>query len=383
MPTVPSSRKAATAAVNSLRSLLESYNHIVQEIDQRNDFGEDLYVTFTDGDQVTGDVIKVQVKGGVSWRRAGGGYGVPVGHHAATWADGNIPVICVVHDPETDNLYWANATRELLAARRKRKLLKTVPIEAVDVLSKETMADFVADNRLYVSRYRGNQAMRSQLGEMAGVEFDPSDIVMHFVNSFGEDLIFWQRRGEGYATLLHSDLGWAPEYVGPEMIQIDAFAEYPELGTVPTVGEVVLDMAEALWLTACFSATSWAREPAPDLGHANIRVEVLDRWVERQVLSRIEAEPDVLARSAEILHTSIPSDPTLVEELRDLESEEELLEEVSEVSRESWWDMSPEAQRLAAIYLIERIVVGEPSLPLEQQIQITWRVPVVDRAGVG
>ncbi|WP_146060389.1 hypothetical protein [Amycolatopsis sp. CA-128772] len=28
------------------------------------------------------------------------------------------------------------------------------------------------------------------------------------VNFVAEDLIFWQRPGEGFATLLHSDLGW-------------------------------------------------------------------------------------------------------------------------------------------------------------------------------
>jgi hypothetical protein len=54
-----------------LRTLLERHNH-----------------TFTEDGEVTGDLVKIQVKGGRSWRRAG--------DHGSTWADGNIPVLCVV-----------------------------------------------------------------------------------------------------------------------------------------------------------------------------------------------------------------------------------------------------------------------------------------------
>ncbi|MEV1318754.1 DUF4365 domain-containing protein [Micromonospora arborensis] len=377
MPTIPSSRKAAAAAVNALRALLESHDHIVEEIDQRNDFGEDLYVTFSENRQVAGDVIKVQVKGGVSWRRAGG-YGVPVGHHATTWADGNIPVICVVHDPDTAGLYWANATQQLLDARRQRQLLKTVFVREEDLLSEASIDDFVAESRRYASRYRGNQAMRTQLGEMAGVEFEASDIVMHFVNYYGEDLIFWQRRSEGYATLLHSDLDWVPEYVGPEMLRFETFADQPGIGTVPIIGEVILNQAEALWLTACFAATSWAREPAPDKEHANIRAEVADDWVTRQILRRLDVEPDLLARSADVLHASPVPDLARAQEILELEEDEDVAEEAMEASRECWWDMSFEAQRLAVIYLIDRVVIGAPTLPLDEQIKIIWRVPLGD-----
>ena len=60
------SRKAERAAVNALRGLLDRHGHIVQDIHGENDFGEDLFVTFTENGHVTGDVIKIQVKGGRS-----------------------------------------------------------------------------------------------------------------------------------------------------------------------------------------------------------------------------------------------------------------------------------------------------------------------------
>ena len=66
MPKVHESRKAERAAVNALRGLLDRHGHIVQDIHGENDFGEDLFVTFTENGHVTGDVIKIQVKGGRS-----------------------------------------------------------------------------------------------------------------------------------------------------------------------------------------------------------------------------------------------------------------------------------------------------------------------------
>ncbi|MGW6896281.1 DUF4365 domain-containing protein [Streptomyces sp. NPDC054919] len=256
--------------MNALRSLLEQHDHIVQEIDGQNDFGEDLHVTFTEDGRFTGDVIKIQVKGGKSSRRASG-YGVRVAHHSVTWANGNVPVFCVVHDPETNGLYWANATSQLLRARRERAVLRTVAISATALLDHETLADFVSSARNYLGRYRGNHAIRAQLGEMAGVEFSASDDVLHFVNDCFEDLIFWQRRGEGFATLLHSDLDWEPRRITPDMLRFGALTselkgdELPEplrgLAGVPTIGDVILDIAEAMWLGACFSATEWSRRP--------------------------------------------------------------------------------------------------------------------------
>ncbi|WP_346047929.1 DUF4365 domain-containing protein [Actinomadura chokoriensis] len=210
----------ARAAVNALRALLERHDHIVHEVDGQNDFGEDLHVEFTADGKRTGDLVKVQIKGGRSWRRKDG-YSVPVGHHGESWADGNVPVLCIVHDPDTESLYWANATEQLLSARRQRRVLKNIMIDEARVLDDRTVAAFVLATRHYLSRYRGNQALRARIGEMAGVDFEASDIVLHFVNEHGEDLVFWQRQGEGYATLLHSDLDWRPEFIGPETLHFD------------------------------------------------------------------------------------------------------------------------------------------------------------------
>ncbi|OKJ65178.1 hypothetical protein AMK27_05015 [Streptomyces sp. CB02009] len=130
----------------------------------------------------------------------------------------------------------------------------------------------MASARSYLGRYRGNHAIRTQLGEMADVEFGPADDVLHFVNDCFEDLIFWQRRGEEFATLLRSDLDWEPRRITPDMLRFGALAsefdgeELPEslrgLAGAPSIGDVILDIAEAMWLGACFSTTEWSRRPS-------------------------------------------------------------------------------------------------------------------------
>jgi hypothetical protein len=350
--------------VNALRSLLERHDHIVQEVDGQNDFGDDLYVTFTELGQVTADMIRVQVKGGSSWRTASG-YAVPVGHHGEAWRNGNVPVYCVIYDPQRGSLYWANATQELISARHERRALKTVAVSAGNILDDNNLPDFVLQARHYVGRYRGGRAIRSQLSEMSGVEFGSSDAVLHFVSSHEEHLIFWQRPGEGYATLLHGDLDWIPRYVGPEMLRFDGLPNH--LGT-PTVADIILNRGEGMWLAACFHATEWMRQPSPDLPRPGTRSEVRDSYVTRRIRDRLWLEPDALTRSVAELRAKPEADPELFAAL-DATADDVL----DETLTASWEQMLPTARRLATRCLVRQVVEGAPILPLDEQFQIVWR----------
>jgi uncharacterized protein DUF4365 len=369
LPKVPDARRPSRAAVNALRTLLERHNHIVQEVDGQNDFGEDQHVTFTEDGEVTGDLVKIQVKGGRSWRRADG-YAVPIGDHGGTWADGNIPVLCVVHDPDTDGLYWANATKQLLAARRSGEVPKTITISPDQELDDKSMADFVAEVRSYLSRYRGNRIIQAQLGEMAGVEFGPSDIVQHHVNVHGEDLIFWQRWGEGFATLLHSDLDWHPEHIGPEH-----FHPAGRPGLLPgtsVVRDTILSTAEAHWLAACFDAAQWARKPAVDDPPLHTNIDARDNYVARRVEHHLRIEPDALPRSIQELRTETATDHDLATIATELESDAKAY---AEALSKPWREMSDKARRLVTFYLVKEVRVGSPALPIDEQFRIIWRCP--------
>ncbi|WP_209621410.1 DUF4365 domain-containing protein [Saccharothrix coeruleofusca] len=366
---MPDARRPSRAAVNALRTLLERHNHIVQEVDGQNDFGEDQHVTFTEDGEVTGDLVKIQVKGGRSWRRADG-YAVPIGDHGSTWADGNLPVLCVVHDPDTDGLYWANATKQLLSARRNGEVLNAITISPDQKLDDESIADFVAEVRRYLSRYRGSRIIQARLGEKAGVEFSPSDIVRHHVNVYGEDLIFWQRRGEGFATLLHSDLDWQPVHIGPEHLHPDGRSGV--FSGVPIVADIILHMAEAQWLAACFDATERARKPAVDDPPLRTNIDARDNYVAKRVERRLWIQLDALPRSIQALHAETATDHDLAAIAAELESDAEVCAEA--LSR-TWPEMSDKARRLVTFYLVKDVHVGSAALPIDEQFRIVWRCP--------
>ncbi|MFJ5633899.1 DUF4365 domain-containing protein [Streptomyces goshikiensis] len=402
MPKIPKGRRVGQAAVNAVRTLLEEHDHIVQEISGQNDFGEDLYVTFTEDGAVTSDTIKVQVKGGESWRR-GNGYAVPVDRHGDTWAEGNIPVYCVVYDPDAKDLYWANATQQL---RRCGPLNppRFIGISPNAVLDDTTMGSFVAQARRYVGRYRGRQAFLTHLGEMTGTEFDPADHVLHFVNGDDDDLIFWKRPGDAVATLLLSAQEWEPTWVTLESLMRSELSmpeerngrEIPDLD-LWTAEDLGLNQSEIMWVAACFTSTRQADQgPEDALGepidcegclsctgqepaeHGRIGADVLHEYVLGCILDRIEAEPDLMQRSILAMREEPDLEADIVAELGSLETEPRVVRQVNRLSRatvETAEDIDPDSFRLAILYLIHRIYVGGPSLPLEEQVRIVWRVP--------
>ncbi|NJP91885.1 DUF4365 domain-containing protein [Nonomuraea sp. FMUSA5-5] len=396
MPRIPKGRRVGQAAVNALRTLFEEHDHIVQEISGQNDFGEDLYVTFTHDGRVTSDTIKVQVKGGDSWRR-GNGYAVPVGRHVDTWANGNIPVYCVVYDPDAKRLHWANGTQQL---RQSGSLHppRFIGVSPNAVLDGSTMASFVAQARRYVGRYRGRQAVLTHLGEMSGVEFDPGDHVLHFVNGDDEDLIFWKRPGDTVATLLLSTQGWEPVLVSLEsLLRSQRVVSEDERDSASAADglwaaeDLELSQSEVMWAISCFISTEQADEgPEDDLAecegcpsctgeeHADIAADVLHEYVLARVLDRIEAEPDLMQRSILAMREEGELDPDIVAELGPLESDPSIVSQVNKLSRATVTtmdDIEPKALRLAILYLIHRIYVGGPSLSPDQQIRILWRIP--------
>ncbi|MEU6848488.1 DUF4365 domain-containing protein [Actinacidiphila alni] len=403
MPKIPKSRRIGQAAVNAVRTLLEEHDHIVQEISGQNDFGEDFYVTFVEGDRVTSDVIKLQVKGGDKWRRANG-YAVPVSHHGDTWADGNIPVYCVVYDPDSKRLFWANATEQLRRSGPFNRP-KVIGVSPNAVLTGATMDAFVAQARRYVGRYRGRQAVLTHLGEMSGVEFAPTDHVLHFVNAYDEDLVFWKSPGDRLATLLHSALDWEPHLVSltslmrsemppPDVVAADeAAARLWNDDDLSSAEDLELTRPEIMWVASCFMSTRQADEESEavlgsdecegcpsctgeePVEHANIAADVLHQYVIARIVARFEAEPDLLQRSISAMREEAELEPEFVAELGPLEADPRTVRQVTKLSRSTMKDLGPEAFRLAVIYLIHRIYIGGPSLPLDEQVRIIWRIP--------
>jgi hypothetical protein len=100
------------------------------------------------------------------------------------------------------------------------------------------------------------------LSSMSGSPIGDQDYVGFFVNQHGEQLVFVQRPGEKNAVLLHSDLGWQPEVVSPDVYRfgVEGARASSAFARVPVVGNVILNQSEALWLAACFEASAWLRD---------------------------------------------------------------------------------------------------------------------------
>ncbi|MEV4224857.1 hypothetical protein [Nonomuraea sp. NPDC049725] len=95
-----------------------------------------------------------------------------------------------------------------------------------------------------------------------------------------------------------------------------------------------------------------------------------------QILRRLRAEPNLLARSIKAFHSDDSLDEEEREEILRAESDPSLMREVMTLSPESWLEVSEEAHLLVFTYLVkEGRTVGRPGLPPEQRFLITWRVP--------
>jgi hypothetical protein len=290
MAKVNSNRSTERRAVRAVTGLFEDHSHIVQAISGENDFGEDLYVRFVKDQVVTGTTIAVQVKGGASYKAAGG-YRVPVGDHHKSWAGPNVPVFCIVQDSLSGELFWANATQQLRSARRAGRRLRSIVVPAAARLDDATIVDFVRETEEFMA---DASTVRNSLARMSGAHIDSSDYVAYFRNVHGEHLIFQQPMGRDSATLYHSDLDWSPKILTEQMVNPDHLVGALGAGTIaelaakfgiedpteeltqkgvrsvrdlvewlPAVGDVILDEHERQWVRTCFDASVWWREAPP------------------------------------------------------------------------------------------------------------------------
>lgn len=124
-------------AINATRAFFESCKCVFQEVDFGNDYGKDVYVDFTDNEELTGVCVALQIKGGQSYRRTGG-YGIPLDDdQASVWRQSTIPIAGIVYDPDDRQLRWCNIsaylhdTHELTTAY--------VPVDRANVLTRETL----------------------------------------------------------------------------------------------------------------------------------------------------------------------------------------------------------------------------------------------------
>lgn len=97
--------------INAVRTLLERHNLVVDEVDGRSDYGRDLNVDVTREGEVTGGIVGVQVKGGISFFRHGRWVIPATPTDWGYWRSSTVPIIGMVHDPGTGIIRWINLSQ--------------------------------------------------------------------------------------------------------------------------------------------------------------------------------------------------------------------------------------------------------------------------------
>jgi hypothetical protein len=92
------------------QTLLEGRGLVVAEVDGRSDYGRDLMVDITEGNEITGAVIGVQVKGDRRFVCAGDWELLASPKDLRYWAESSVPVVGVIWDSDSGELRWKNLT---------------------------------------------------------------------------------------------------------------------------------------------------------------------------------------------------------------------------------------------------------------------------------
>ncbi|MBS1629385.1 MAG: DUF4365 domain-containing protein [Bacteroidetes bacterium] len=129
--------------VNYIRSLVESANCIVTEIDTRDDLGIDCYIDFTINDFATGFTISAQIKSGKSFKDSRG-YKIVAGRdHLDRWANHTLQVAGLVYDPDKKCAFWISISDYLRDhPEAVTKASHTIRLSNTNVLNEHTFESF-------------------------------------------------------------------------------------------------------------------------------------------------------------------------------------------------------------------------------------------------
>lgn len=96
-----------------IQNLVRKHNCIYQEVELKNDQGNDCYIEFITNEVATSFCVFAQIKSGKSYRDKSG-YKILTDHnHLAYWANHTNPVAGIVYDELKQEAYWVNISKYL------------------------------------------------------------------------------------------------------------------------------------------------------------------------------------------------------------------------------------------------------------------------------
>ena len=111
------SAKVASAGVTHTQMAIEDDLGWLFRLQPTEDYGIDAQVEIVDGQDVSGKLLALQIKGGTSWFKEPGVNGWwfrPDVEHVQYWTKHSLPVVVVLYDPGTGRCHWQHISRETL-----------------------------------------------------------------------------------------------------------------------------------------------------------------------------------------------------------------------------------------------------------------------------
>lgn len=137
------SKGTSSEGFHYVGGIVTGANCIIQEVDEKNDQGNDAYIEFISNEVTTSLFAWVQIKSGTSHRRSGG-YSIPADRqHFEYWNNWPVPVVGIVYDPKKNLAVWINISEYL---RSHSDAIENGPysirIPAENIFSVETFEEF-------------------------------------------------------------------------------------------------------------------------------------------------------------------------------------------------------------------------------------------------
>ena len=108
MRRTPSARVASAAVTHTRMAVEDELDWLFRE-QPTEDYGIDAHAEVVDEGDVTGKLLAIQIKGGLSWFKEpgpGGWWFRPNADHVRYWTNHSLPVMVVLYHPESERCYW-------------------------------------------------------------------------------------------------------------------------------------------------------------------------------------------------------------------------------------------------------------------------------------
>ncbi len=139
MPKYLSKNSTTKIGVNYVRSIVEKFNCIFQQIDTSNDIGIDAIMEIIKDEKPTCSFVAVQIKSGNSYyRKTGNLCKIPIKDHRSYWSKHPLPVYGIVFVPEFERAHWVDI----------KSYLKNYPDDTI-ITYEATLANLLTDKTFF------------------------------------------------------------------------------------------------------------------------------------------------------------------------------------------------------------------------------------------